>query len=151
MKWLALALALVAFQAASSTGRAAEGMIEMTSPHPVAETVEKLTAAVEKAGAAVAATVDHQANAKSVGTDIPATTLVIFGNPKVGTPLIAANRTVAVDLPVRVLVYDDGGQTRMIATAPETLVERHGLDGVDDAVATMRGAIEKLMGAAAAE
>ena len=147
MRWLAtLAFTLVALSA-----HAADGMIEATSPHPVAETVEKLTAAVENAGAKVAATVDHQANAESVGTDIPATTLVIFGNPKVGTPLIAANRTVAVDLPVRVLVYDDGGQTRMIATAPETLVERHGLDGVDDAVATMRGAIEKLMGAAAAE
>lgn len=129
----------------------AADLIEMTSPHPVTETVERLTAAVEKAGAKVAATIDHQANAKSVGTDIPPTTLVMFGNPKVGTPLIAAGRTVALDLPVRVLVFEADGQTRMVATAPETLAERHGLEGTGEAVRTMRGAIEKLMGAAAAQ
>ena len=144
-------LATIAFAAFATAAHAADGLIEMTSPHPVAETVEKLTAAIEKAGAKVAATVDHQANAKSVGTDLPATTLVVFGNPKVGTPLIEANRMVALDLPVRVLVYDDGGQTKMIATAPETLVERYGLEGVDEAAGNMRGAMEKLMGAAAAE
>ena len=147
MKWLAT----LAFSLFALTVHAAEGMIEATSPHPVAETVEKLTAAVEKAGAKVAATIDHQANAKSVGTDIPPATLVIFGNPSVGTPLIAAARTVGVDLPVRVLVYDDGGTTKMVATAPDTLVQRHDLKGVDEAVTKMRDAIEKLMGAAAAQ
>ena len=127
----------------------ADELIEATSPHPVAKTVDQLAAAVENAGAKVAARIDHQANAKSVGRDIPAATVLIFGNPQVGTPFIAANPRAGLDLPLRVLVYDDGGRTRLVATAPETLVTRHGLEGVDEAVATMRGAIGKLMEAAA--
>ena len=141
-------LLATAFAAGLAFQAHAADLIEATSPHDVATTVEKLVAAVEKAGAKVAATVDHQANAKSVGTDIPATTLVMFGNPKVGTPLIAASRTTALDLPVRVLVYDDGGTTRLVATAPKALVERHGIEGADEAVKTMTGAIGKLMAAA---
>ena len=146
---LAAGLAFSAHGVALAGGHAAsEGLIEATSPHDVATTVEKLKAAVENAGAKVAATIDHQANAASVGTEMPATTLVMFGNPKVGTPLIAASRTTALDLPVRVLVYDDGGTTKLIATAPSTLVERHGIEGADEAVKRMTGAIEKLMAAA---
>ena len=140
---LALCAALVAVPAVAAD------LIEATSPHPVAETVDRLAAAVEGAGAKVAARIDHQANAKSVGTEIAPATVLIFGNPKVGTPFIAADPQAGLDLPVRVLVYSDDGETRLVATAPEALAERYGLADLDDAaVTTMRGAIEKLMGAA---
>ena len=130
----------------------AADLIEATSPHPVAKTVDQLAAAVEAAGAKVAARVDHQANARSVGEDIPAATVLIFGNPKVGTPFIAADPLAGLDLPVRVLVFDEDGTTRLAATSPETIAERYGLTEVDDeAVERMRGAIEKLMAAAAAK
>ena len=106
---------------------------------------------MEKAGATIAARIDHQANAQSVGTEIAPATVLVFGNPEVGTPFIAADPRAGLDLPVRVLVFQDGEQTRLVATAPETLVERYGLEVDDEAVSRMRGAIEKLMGAAAAE
>lgn len=148
---LAAMLALFAFAPAHAQD-SGEDLIEATSPHPVGETVDKLAAAVENAGAKIAARIDHQANAKSVGQDIPAATVLIFGNPKVGTPFIAADPMAGLDLPVRVLVFDDDGQTKLAATAPETLAERYGLAEMDEAaVKTMRGAIEKLMAAAAAK
>ena len=144
-----LLLALAAFLAFSASA-IAEDLIEATSPHPVAKTVDQLAAAVEDAGAKIAARIDHQTNAKSIGQDIPAATVLVFGNPKVGTPFIAADPLAGLDLPVRVLVFDDDGQTRLAATAPETIAERYGLADLDEtAVATMRGAITKLMGAAA--
>lgn len=144
-----LALALTFALAFAGQAFAAD-LIEATSPHPVAKTVDQLAGAIEKAGAKIAARVDHQANAKSVGQDIPAATVLVFGNPKVGTPFIAADPMAGLDLPVRVLVFDDDGQTRLVATAPEELVERYGLADLDEkAVSTMRGAIENLMGAAA--
>ena len=148
MRALVLAAALALTPAAFAQS-AAPALIEATSPHPVERTADQLVAAVEKAGARVAARIDHQANARSVGTEIAPATLVVFGNPKVGTPFIAADPRAGLDLPVRVLVFQDGERTRMIATAPEAIVERYGLEGVDPSA--MRGAIEKLMGAAAAE
>lgn len=145
---LAPAVAMVAAVALATQAHAADP-IEATSPHDVAKTVDQLAAAVEGAGAKVAARIDHQANAKSVGTDIAPATVLIFGNPKVGTPFIAADPRIGLHLPVRVLVFDDGGQTRLIATAPETLAEGAASAVPDEAVQRMRGAIGKLMGAAA--
>lgn len=74
------------------------------SPSSVADTVAKLTAAIEGAGARVFAVVDHAAGAESIGTPIAPETLVIFGNPKIGTPIIAANPKAGIDLPIHVLI-----------------------------------------------
>ena len=71
--------------------------------------------------------------------------------PKIGTPIIAANPEAGLDLPIRVLVWDDGGQTRVGYLNPETLKVRYGLDGADKALAAMGGAVAKLTDAAAAK
>ena len=128
---------------------AAADLIEKTSPHDVATTADRLVAAIEKAGAKVAARIDHAANAASVGTEMEPTVLVVFGNPKIGTPIIMSDRRAALDLPVRVLVYADGGETKMIATDPTALAARYDAKA-EQAVTTMTGAINKLMDAAAA-
>nr|HMQ58321.1 DUF302 domain-containing protein [Rhizobiaceae bacterium] len=114
-----------------------------------AATADKVVAAVEKAGATVFARVDHAAGAKAVGAELPATTMVIFGNPKLGTPIIAADRRAGLDLPIRVLIWDDGGKTMIGYEAPAELKARYAIEGADASFDAMAGALDKLTGAAA--
>ena len=119
------------------------------SASSVAETADKLVAAIEKAGATVFAVVDHQANAAKAGLDLPPTRLVIFGNPKIGTPIMQADRMAGIDLPVRVLIWEEDGKTKMAATAPDTFKQRFKVDAAEKPLTMMKGALGKLMGAAA--
>ncbi len=129
---------------------AAEGWITKESPHSVADTVAKLTAAVEGAGAKVFAVVDHAAGAKSIGSPVADEVVVIFGNPKLGTPLIAANPEIGLDLPLKVLIWDQDGTTMIGYLDPQALKARYGVGGVDKVFETMAGALGKLTGAAVA-
>ena len=116
------------------------------------ETVERLTAAIEDAGATVAAEVDHAAAAESIGEDLAPMTMVMFGNPEIGTPVLQANPTAGMDLPLRVVVYEDGaGHTWLAYEDPEAMAERHVLEGVGDSIEAMAGALDSLTAAAAAE
>lgn len=126
-----------------------EGWIVKPSPHSVADTADKLVAAIENAGAKVVARVDHAASAKQAGMDLSPTTLVIFGNPKLGTPIMQANQEAGLDLPVRMLIWSKDGQTMLGALDPQTLKARYTLEGADESLQKMRGALEKLMAAAA--
>ncbi|MBV6633771.1 MAG: DUF302 domain-containing protein [Alphaproteobacteria bacterium] len=111
----------------------------MSSPHDVPTTVQRLKAAIEKRGAKVFAVIDHAAGAESVGKALRPTTTVIFGNPKLGTPIMIANQKAAFDLPLRVLVMEDeSGQTILLTNEPayyqetyrlpETLPQLKGMD-----------------------
>ena len=142
-----LILAVLALSLAAATATAAD-LVETASPHSVARTVANFEAAVAKAGAKVFATVDHAAGARSIGAELPETTLIIFGNPRIGTPTIAAQRSTGLDLPLRVLVWDDAGQTRVTYEPPQAMFERHGVTGADDTLAKMKGALAKLTAAA---
>ena len=107
-----------------------EGLVIMQSAHPVAQTVQRLEQAVRQKGGTVFATIDHQANGKRVGADLRPTTLVLFGNPKLGTPLIQADQTIAVDLPQRAVVYTDKAEQTWIAyDDPAWVAARHGVTG----------------------
>ena len=143
---------LAAFLLVSSTGlsMAADGWITKQSPHSVADTVARFTAAVEGAGARVFAVVDHAAGARSIGTPIAEETVVIFGNPKLGTPLIAANAEIGLDLPLKVLIWDRDGTTMVGYLDPQVLRDRYGIAGADKVFQTMGGALDKLTGAAVA-
>lgn len=127
----------------------AQGLIVKQAQGSVAETVEKFKAAVEGAGARVFAVVDHAKGAMSVGSEIPPATVIIFGNPKLGTPLIAANPQIGLDLPLKVLVWDEAGKTMIGYTDPEALKDRYGVTGVDKTFATIAGALGKLTDKAA--
>ena len=126
--------------------------IRVASPHSVEDTVERLTAAIEEAGASVAAEVDHAAAAESIGAELAPMTMVMFGNPEIGTPVLQANPTAGMELPLRVVVYEDGaGDTWLAYEDPAAMAERHVLEGVDDSIEAMAGALDNLTAAAAAQ
>lgn len=133
----------------TSMAFAADGWITKKSASDVLTTADKLVAAVEGAGATVFARVDHQKGAMSIGTDIPGATLVIFGNPKIGTPIIAENPKAGLDLPIRVLIWDEDGQTMIGYLSPDELASRYGLSGSAEALKKMGGAAGKLTDKAA--
>lgn len=138
-----VALTTAVMLGAALQAHAAEWIVK-ESPSSVADTVAKLTAAVEGAGAKVFAVVDHAAGAKSVDMPIPDETLVIFGNPAIGTPIIAANPRAGIDLPIRVLIWDEGGTTKVGYADPAELVTEYGVDGAGEAIKMMTGALDKL-------
>jgi uncharacterized protein (DUF302 family) len=141
-----LALAFTLPAAVSADGH----MLSKRSNHSVAETLDRLTAAVEKKGFKVFARVNHAAGAASVGKSMPATELLIFGNPKVGTALMSSRRSVGLDLPIRVLAWDDGdGKVWIGYTPPATLASRHGITNRGPVIAKMTAALAGLTDAAA--
>ena len=102
------------------------GLISLKSTFPVKETVDKLIHSVESKGLTVFCRVDHAAGAAGVGLPLRPTTLVIFGNAKGGTPLMQATQTIGIDLPLKVLAWEDaGGQTWLSYNDPVWLTERH--------------------------
>lgn len=142
--------ALITLVAASfaNVASAAEDWIIKKSPHSVQDTADKLVTAIEAGPPTLFARIDHGDGAKKAGLELEPTVLVIFGNPKVGTPIMQENRKAAIDLPVRVLIWQEGGQTMIGALAPVALKERHEIDGADESFVAMGKALEKLMDAA---
>lgn len=98
------------------------------SPRSVSETVSRLTGILTAKGLKVFDVIDQAAEARQVGMDLRETTLVLFGNPAAGTPVMVAAPLSALDLPLKVLIWDDGGQTKVTYYGPATLGARYGLD-----------------------
>ena len=103
------------------------GIVTKLSPRSVPETVARLTGMLAAKEITVFAVIDQTAAARAVGLELRATTLVIFGNPAGGTPVMAAVPLAALDLPLKVLVWDDAGQAKVSYYAPATLAARHHL------------------------
>lgn len=105
-----------------------EGIVKIPSHHSVDETVDKLKTILKSKGVTLFAVVDHSGEAEKVGLKMPPTKLVIFGNPKGGTPLMLASPSAAIDLPLKILVAEDAqGKAWISYNSPEYLKERHGL------------------------
>jgi uncharacterized protein (DUF302 family) len=98
-----------------------------TSPWNVDETVSRLVAAVEARGLKLFAVIDHSGEARAGGLELRDTKVVLFGSPQAGTPVMQAVPLAALDLPLRVLVWDDGGRTTLTYAPPATLAARYGL------------------------
>ena len=104
------------------------GIIDARSQHSVEQTVERLTAVLHAKGVTLFALVDHSGEAAKIGMTMPPTKLLIFGNPKAGTPLMLAAPSVAIDLPLKILVWEDAqGRTWLSYNSPAFLQERHGV------------------------
>ena len=104
------------------------GIVSKPSKHSVDETVAKLQAILQAKGVAVFALIDHSGEAEKVGMQMPPTKLLVFGNPKGGTPLMLAAPSIAIDLPLKILVAeDDQGVVSVSYNSPAYLGERHGL------------------------
>jgi len=131
--WAALAAAVVVMPLRgrtvySMTPPSDNGIITLPSQHSVDQTVERLTALLHAKGVTLFALVDHSGEAAKVGMKLSPTKLVIFGNPKAGTPLMLAAPSVAIDLPLKILVWEDAqGKVWLSYNSPTYLKERHGL------------------------
>jgi len=121
-----------------------DGLVTVSAEAGVEQTVDRITTDIENSELTLMTTVDHAANAASVDMELPPTTLLIFGNPAAGTPLMQASRTVAIDLPQKMLVWEDDGQTKVTYNDPEYLANRHDIDGQSDRLAQINSVLEGL-------
>lgn len=105
-----------------------KGIIDTPSNHSVEQTVEKLKNILQSKGVTLFAVVDHSGEAEKVGMKMPSTKLLIFGSPRAGTPLMLAAPSIAIDLPLKILVWEDGqGKVWVSYNSPAYLQERHGV------------------------
>jgi uncharacterized protein (DUF302 family) len=114
------------------------GLIHISSRYPVEETVQRLELLLQAQGIKIFCTVDHSGEAAKAGLKMRPTQVVIFGNPKGGTPVMLAAPTAAIDLPLKVLIWEDGeGKVWLSFNSPEYLKQRHGIP--DDLVKNLAG------------
>jgi uncharacterized protein (DUF302 family) len=109
------------------TGWTENQVTTKVSPRSVAATVSRLTEILSSKGIKVFAVIDQSEEAREAGLRLRATTLVIFGNPAAGTPVMDAVPLAALDLPLKLLIWADGGQTNVSYYPPEALAARYGL------------------------
>ncbi|MEE8603643.1 DUF302 domain-containing protein [Euzebya tangerina] len=139
--------------AAVTTGAAVTegaGLVTVDLAGTVEEEVAAITQRIEDAPPSLRLEVDHAANADGAGLTLEPTTLLIFGAPPVGTPLMQASRSTAIDLPQKIVVWSDVDGTHATYTHPDYLVARHGLEGVDEQLAAIGNLIPSLLGLPAA-
>jgi uncharacterized protein (DUF302 family) len=104
------------------------GIADKPSKHSVDETLERLRRTLEAKGVKIFALVDHSGEADKAGLKMRPTKLIIFGNPQAGTPLMLAAPSIAIDLPLKILIWEDGeGKAWVSYNSPAYLQERHGL------------------------
>jgi uncharacterized protein (DUF302 family) len=129
----------------------AETLVAIESKLSVKDSLDKLAATLEQRGIKVAARIDHAAGAKAAGLELPPTEVMMFGNPKLGTPLMQVNPSIGIDLPMKVLAWQDKtGKVWIGYTAPETLKNRYTIVGQDETFKAMTSAIDGLAKAASA-
>jgi uncharacterized protein (DUF302 family) len=123
-------------------------VITKLSARSVDETVARMSVLLADKGVKLFAVIDHSGEARANGLELRDTKVVIFGSPKAGTPVMQAVPLAALDLPLKVLVWSDEGQTKLTYTSPAALASRYGLD---DELAARLGAIEVLTSAVIAK
>lgn len=132
-------------------GGSAEGVVTIESDASVDRSVDRVKETIEGIdGLSLMAEFDHTANAATVDRELLPTTVLVFGNPDIGTPLMQDNRTVAIDMPQKLLVAEhDDGTVTVSYNDPEYLAERHGVAPDHDTLETIAGALSTLAAAAA--
>ena len=128
------------------------GMTTTASAHDPRTTLDRLIAAITAKGMSVMARIDHAGAAAEVGLALRPTEVVLFGNPRAGTGLMQVAQTMGIDLPLKMLVWqDEGGKTWISYNEPGWLAERHGLDArAEKTVAAMTQALAALAAEAGA-
>ncbi len=105
-----------------------KGIIDQPSNHSVDQTVEKLKTILQSKGVTLFALIDHSGEAEKAGMKMPPTKLLIFGSPKAGTPLMLASPSSAIDLPLKILIWEDAqGKVWLSYNSPAYLQQRHNL------------------------
>ena len=130
---------------------AGDGMITVKSAFPVKETADRLEAAIAEKGMTVFNRIDHARGAKNAGVPLLPTELLIFGNPKVGAPLMQCDRSVGIDLPMKALIWEDeAGNVWYSYNSPEFLASRHNLSDCRAVLEKVQTALANFARAAAA-
>ena len=122
-----------------------DALITTAGRHDVATTVELLTAAIQRRALILFATIDHAAGAREAGLDLPDEVVVIFGNPAGGTPVMQADPRAGIDLPLRILIWSQDGQTQLAFRDPQSLADNFTLNEQTAVLAKLRGVLEQLV------
>jgi uncharacterized protein (DUF302 family) len=125
---------------------AVDGLTTMRSAYEPEETLRRLESEIRSRGMTVFAHIDHAAGAAEAGLSLRPTDVLLFGNAKAGTPLMQSIQTIGIDLPLKVLVWQDAaGNTWLSYNDPQWIAERHGLDQYDEAtISAMSAALGSL-------
>ena len=124
---------------------AESGLVTKASKYSTVDTVNRLEAVLKTSGMTVFARIDHRAEAEKVGLAMQPAQLLIFGNPKGGTPLMVASPTVAIDLPLKALIWEDpGGRVWLSYNTASYLKSRHAVAGKDEAMAALDRALDTM-------
>ena len=125
------------------------GLVHTRSTRDFSQTVTALDSALTAANLKVFGRVDHAANAKGVGLELRPSTVFIFGNPQVGTRLMQCEQTVAIDLPLKILVWEDSTRAVFVGYEPPArLAERHNVPGCREVIDRITTALGNLTAAA---
>ena len=124
----------------------AQAKIKAETSYSVDEAVDRLTSQLEGRGITVFARIDHAAGARAVGLELADEQLLIFGDPHVGTALMQADARVGLDLPLRILVWDDTGTTRLAAHDPTDLAQGYALGDSCEIASKLAALIKGLLG-----
>ena len=115
-----------------------DGLVSLASAHDVNITADRLEKILTRKGMTIFSRINHAKGAEKIGETLLPTELVIFGNPKVGAPLMQCGQSIAIDLPQKVLIWQDAtGQTWLSYNDPNYLAKRHNIKGCDEIVAKM--------------
>src|SRR5579863_2553972 len=128
---------MASFTYASTASSRGAGIMTKRSRYSYSDTIAKLTKAVTDGGATIFATIDQSAAAARVGLTLRPTTLIVFGNPKGGTPLMEAFPLVALELPLKLLVWQENDSVSVAFVPMSEIAARYGITGMDDRIAAM--------------
>lgn len=123
-------------------------LVTAAGGHDVAATVELLIAALQRRKITLFATIDHAAGARQAGLDLPDEVVLLFGNPSAGSPVMQADPRAGIDLPLRILVWSQHGETQIAFRDPHAMADDFALDGQAGALAELRGVLDHLVGEA---
>lgn len=136
----------------TTTINAEKGLVTLQSNHSVKDTADKLASILESKGMTVFARVDHQKNAAGVNLELRPTQVIMFGNPKAGTPLMQCEQSVAIDLPQKILISEDADNKVWLSyNNPDYLKTRHDIQGCDTAIDNISKALNGISQAAIAK
>ena len=136
----------------SSLAIADNGLVSIKSSHDVKVTADRLEKTLKTKGMTVFTRINHAEGAQKVGKKLRPTVLIIFGNPKVGTPLMQCGQSVAIDLPQKALIWEDeSGQVWLSYNDPKYLAKRHSIKGCDGVLIKIENALGNFANTATAQ
>jgi len=145
-------LAIFIMASISTLSIAGDGMITLKSTHSVKDTGDRLVKMLKKKGMTVFIRIDHAAGAKKVGKKLRPTEVIIFGNPKAGTPVMQCSQKAAIDFPQKALIMEDAkGQVTLSYNDPKYIAKRHNIKGCDKVLTKISGILHKFAKGATAQ